>query len=510
MAETDPMNKARARHINRLAGVSLVALAVLAYLPIINNYPVADDFAWIAKVSDIRFYEFWKLFLIQSKFFVRPAPFFSIWLFNGIFGMEWIPSHLLNVVMHGGTGVLLYNLFDKVRINKLTGFLAASLFVLTPLAPEAVTWTSGRFDVWALFFIMLTLLLYAAFMKNRSRAAYAGALVAATVALLSKESAIIIFILVAAFELLFSSTFSREPDGAAKHWRMRLSRATVRVGPFVALSFAYLVLRYAITGALARSTSYLDLTGAPNLLAPARTMVTLLAPLDRVMFSKDTVVLLALYMGLLSAASLIIVIARWRKTPEVTRRLWLFFVVFFLATLIPVYSSFFVKVMSSYLTNSRYFYNSDIALVSLLVLGLLGFGWKTRPYRTAVIVLLVLVMPVYYWGLSRNNQVWEDASTVSRHISEETYRLLPDPPPAADLYFSNVPISRGSHIYASALEYSIPLAYGRRDLNIFYVNPDPALSGFFQDQGPAPAYAYLFVYDLETGQLALERTPPGP
>lgn len=492
---------------NWLISAFLVSLAVLAYLPIINDFPVADDFGHIAKISDLRFYDIWGFFTMQSKYYIRPIPFYSIWLLDQIFGTYWLPSHLLNVVMHGLIGVVLYKLFDEIGISKITSILAASTFVLTPLAPEAVSWTAGRFDVWALLFILLTMLFYVIFMKRGSRAAYAGSIAAATVALLSKESAMIIILIIPASELLFRAIFSGKLQNGKVDFGSVVHGTLIRVIPFFMIFSVYLAIRYIVLGTLFRSPSYLQLSGLPNFRAPLRTIMTLTSPLDQLEASESTITMLFLYIGFLYAVSLILVLVRWKKASLAARRLWLFMVVFFLATIIPVYSSFFVMGMSSYLNNSRFFYITNVAFVSLMVIGLLEFGWRTGVYRAASIIALMLVLSAYYWGLNSNNEVWEHASSISYNIVDETQRLVPNPPPDADLYFANVPKSIGAHIFASALEYSIPLNYGRQDLNVHYVNPDPDLAEHIRNSGPVPADAYLFVFDWETEKLTLEQVP---
>ncbi|MHB9053016.1 MAG: hypothetical protein ACYC5F_03365 [Thermoleophilia bacterium] len=105
-----------------------------------------------------------------------------------------------------------------------------------------------------------------------------------------------------------------------------------------------------------------------------------------------------------------------------------------------------------------------------------------------------------------SNTVWEKASSISYYINNETKSLLPDPPRGASLYFENVPKLEGGHIYASALEAAIRLSYNRDDIQVFYVNPDPAIAKPVKTDLDSQN-GYLFDYDWDTGKLSLVRGP---
>ena len=101
-----------------------------------------------------------------------------------------------------------------------------------------------------------------------------------------------------------------------------------------------------------------------------------------------------------------------------------------------------------------------------------------------------------------------DEFMISSIIIRETKAQLPDPPQKARLYFENTPRLEGAHIMASALKEEVQLSYGRRDLRIFYVNPDPALEGdYFKNMATQDAYGYLFSFNWHKTQLLLLRGP---
>jgi tetratricopeptide (TPR) repeat protein len=86
-----------------------------------------------------------------------------------LFGMNAGGHHLVNVLLHAATAVLLF-----LGLRQLTGSLwrsafVAAVFTVHPLRVESVVWVSERKDVLSAFFFMLSLLAYARYAQGRSR-----------------------------------------------------------------------------------------------------------------------------------------------------------------------------------------------------------------------------------------------------------------------------------------------------------------------------------------------------
>ena len=483
-------------------------ISFAAYWSILNNGPVADDWGLFYKVAYIPSWHLWRLFLTQSPLFIRPIPFFMVWLFYHLFGLDLMPSHLLNVGVHTINAFLLMWMLQQVGVGRRTGLFAASLFLLTPIGAESVSWTTGRFDVWALFFMLLAAGLYTSYLKNNKCKLYIFALIAVVAAWLSKEPSIIMVGIIPALELLFLIIPNRNSQPNLQSSRSdRLKPAVYRVGLLFALFAGYIVMRYAIMGRLGGAT-YIPLFGKPHLKAAAHTFVTLLAPLDKLQSSNGAIELLAGYIGCLYALSLGLVIWRWKHSSDGARRAWLFLVAFLATSFVPIYYYAFMTGMTNYLTDSRMYYITYATFISLMVIGLYEFGWNSSIWKIFISAALVAIVPIFIIGLNHNNRVWERAATISSIIIRETKAQLPDPPQKARLYFENTPRLEGAHIMASALKEEVQLSYGRRDLRIFYVNPDPALEeGYFKNMATQDANGYLFSFNWHKTQLLLLRGP---
>ncbi|MFA5810423.1 MAG: glycosyltransferase family 39 protein, partial [Thermoleophilia bacterium] len=373
-----------------LVFAALSLTAICAYWSILNNTLLGDDFSEINRLYQLPVSELWRLFEVCSPTFVRPIPFFLYWFQYRFFGLEGLPSHLINVGLHTGSAFFLYWFLTRLSISRLVSFMASLLFVLTPLAPEAVTWSDGRFDASVLFFIMLTLCLYSVTIQNKSRLAYAAALLSAAAAFLSKESGIILLILIPALDLMFTEfppggtpVENRDKTGIKK----RTVRSFIRVSPFFALIGFLFILRLLILGGIGGYKEVRQF-GLPNLGAPAHTIMAMMAPLDQILTSRSTILLMAAFIGFFYLIAFVLVVTRWKQASGQARRIILLLIILFAASVAPTYSSFFIDGMGSYLVNSRFFYVPNLAFITLLVVALYEFGWPTRSWRTIVTVAL--------------------------------------------------------------------------------------------------------------------------
>jgi len=178
--------------------------------------------------------------------YYRPLFLLFLLLNYKIFGPYAAGWHLVSVAAHVGVTYLVYVLVRRLAGDSRTALIAALIFGLDPVHIESVAWVSGVTDPLVALFLLPSFLCY---LKGRDRPEHrrawlAGALMFYGLAMLSKETALILPIIILAFEWLW-----REPPGTASGSRPALERAriiTVRVMPFVLLTFAYLAVRWRV------------------------------------------------------------------------------------------------------------------------------------------------------------------------------------------------------------------------------------------------------------------------
>lgn len=157
-----------------------------------------------------------------------------------------------NIALHAANAALVAVLARRLYgpatwATSMAAIAAGLLFAAFPPSVEAVAWISGRFDGLVTFFMLVAA---GAFLRSQRWRDGAGllALAATVCALLCKESAAIVPVLIVAL------AWWRQPAGLA--WRTQLATTCTRSLPWVLLTMAYLLLRVALFGDPLRVFSY--------------------------------------------------------------------------------------------------------------------------------------------------------------------------------------------------------------------------------------------------------------
>jgi protein O-mannosyl-transferase len=155
---------------------------------------------------------------------VRPMLMLTYWLNYQFSGAETFGYHVLNLLLHGANGLLVFLLCRAFLPNRpwLCGFGAAS-FLLHPLQTESVAYLAGRSELVVAFFLLCSTLVFVRVRRPTwGWAMLVTALLGA--ALLSKEQA---SAAIALFLLLESGWMENSPDLLAtlvtrirNHWRL--------------------------------------------------------------------------------------------------------------------------------------------------------------------------------------------------------------------------------------------------------------------------------------------------
>jgi len=104
-----------------------------------------------------------------------------------LFGLNAGAHHIVNVLLHAASAVLLFLL-----LRQMTGALwrcafVAAVFAVHPLRAESVAWISERKDVLSGLFFMLTIGSYVRYVRNTSRLKYAAMILLFALGLLAKS-----------------------------------------------------------------------------------------------------------------------------------------------------------------------------------------------------------------------------------------------------------------------------------------------------------------------------------
>lgn len=137
-----------------------------------------------------------RLLASSGNLYYRPLTELTFIFDKLLFNMNPRWMHLENVLLHGLNAVLIYFLTrsclsPREREASFAPLIAALLFGLHPICTENVSWISGRYDVLALFFVLLSALMVIRFAASGGEAIYlAAAVFLIFFAALAKETAL--------------------------------------------------------------------------------------------------------------------------------------------------------------------------------------------------------------------------------------------------------------------------------------------------------------------------------
>ena len=159
------------------------AAALILYWPVLFIGPLSDDFVLMHRASS------WDISAVSSTLF-RPIP-LLLWSAVLATGAGTIGLHGLNVLLHGVNAWLTLRVIELwVPSNAYAALMGGLLMLTAPLAPEAVAWASGIFDVSAATLVLTAVLVARAYRHDpprlRTRVLFIGTSV---LAVLCKETA---------------------------------------------------------------------------------------------------------------------------------------------------------------------------------------------------------------------------------------------------------------------------------------------------------------------------------
>ena len=189
----------------------LVSITFLVWGTSLWNGFVWDDGVLIEKnegalspisLSTAFFSDFWSTDTENgSSNYYRPLVTLSYMLDHALYGLHPMGYHLTNVVLHTISVVTLWHLLVVLGVATGMATFAASLWAIHPAVAESVAWVSGRTDVLATVFLLLSIVIaLRAYSTKRvdSRLILLSALCFGA-GLLAKESAFITPLLIVVF-----------------------------------------------------------------------------------------------------------------------------------------------------------------------------------------------------------------------------------------------------------------------------------------------------------------------
>jgi tetratricopeptide (TPR) repeat protein len=405
-----PHSKASYLHL-----AAIVLLCLLIYSNALTNGFVFDDIYQVVNnpwIRDVRHLPqifskgVWAFKGSESNYY-RPMMYFFYLLTYTAAGLTPWVFHLVSILFHTGVSVLVY--LTGVRLMEgaiprrdvspaLPSFFAAALFASHPIHVEAVAWISCLPELVYSFFSLLAFYLYIRFRGRK--AALSFSLLSFFLACLSKEPALTLPLVIAAYEY----TAGKE--------RGRFVEIIKRCLPYFAVAGVYVVIRVFALGGFVplKSSVHLDMAQYVINIPVLFTLylITVFFPINlniwHVFHPVSSALSLPALLSFFATAAYLFSLLRAAIKRSVT---FLFLLLF----LLPLLPSLYIVALPQGIGNvftERYAYLPSLGLLYCLSF-LACRAAEDRGRRfTALLLALVLVTGLFSVLTFHRNTVWKD------------------------------------------------------------------------------------------------------
>lgn len=344
--------------------------------------------------------------------FYRPL-FMTLFTLNyAIFGTAAWGWHLVNVLVHTGVTLLVWLVLKEVTNRKRLSAIAAALFAVHPAHSESVAWISGITDPLMALFLLSAFYFYLRFKNSGRKFFVALALVLFLAALLSKETAVALPLVIAYCEIFYF----RDALGVRKRV---LSAATLAV-VFVAPAAVYFMMRYIAIGRLltppgSRFGINLALATAPLVTVKYLGLMLIPAGYNLQHYTEPV----GSFLSFSFIGPLVLVVAVVVAILLAKSRLLAFAGVWFIIWLLPPLAGLRVFV-PEYFVQERYLYLPSIGICLALAMGVEWlaarriFNLSGRMTAAAAATSLLILWSFVYIN---QNKVWNDTLSLFRHCA---------------------------------------------------------------------------------------------
>ena len=172
----------------------LATLAIIAHINALSCGWIWDDDSYITANQLIQspdsLLTIWKPGAFLQYY---PLVLSGFWVEHAAFGLQPFSFHLINVLLHAASAVMLFRLLRAIAIPH--AFWIAALFAVHPMTVESVAWATERKNVQSMFFALASALLFMRSLdasSHRRLGFWLASFMLFACALLSKSTAIFI------------------------------------------------------------------------------------------------------------------------------------------------------------------------------------------------------------------------------------------------------------------------------------------------------------------------------
>ena len=421
---------------------AILAATFLSYSATLALGFVFDDHVLIVTNDSIRSWRYFPSYFTSHIWsFQYPhllanyyRPLFLTWLRlnDALFGLNPWGWHLTSVLAHVAATYLVYRLCLKLAGDRWMAGAAGLIFGLHPVHAEAVADITSIQEPLSTFFILGTMLTFCRSREAGPRFRWLAASLGLTAAaLLSKESGMVLPILVGGFAWIYGGTSAKKvaPVGAPTCLFERLRYALGASIPFWAIVLIYVPVRIQALKGFAHVVTPLSLSKEvftiPSVLVfylrvliwPSGLSCYYDTPYVSIPGWRDFALPIALLVGV--AAGLAFWYGRGRlNTPEETRAV-AFACLWMILTLLPVLNFRFLP--ESEIAHDRYVYLPSVGFAILVAMALRKAAVRAASFwgRPAwTLVGAIVLSGVMGYATARQSLFWSDDLTLNYRAHE--------------------------------------------------------------------------------------------
>ena len=183
-----------ARRTSALVWLVLGGLAVLPYVLVPNQPFISDDYLQISLGRQYGPPSGWSALAGDPLYRARATSLVLTYFTERFFGFSPLPFYLSAILLHVLNTWLLFALTLRLGMVRRIALCAAAFFAVYEGHQEAVMWYAALHELLVFFFSLITVILWKLWDEDRRPRGlyYASALAAFSLALLSKESAVVL------------------------------------------------------------------------------------------------------------------------------------------------------------------------------------------------------------------------------------------------------------------------------------------------------------------------------
>jgi protein O-mannosyl-transferase len=153
---------------NFLFGLILIAATTLAYQPAWRGKPIWDDDLYFKSAHSSSLASIWTRPQTTQQY--HPLVGTVFWIENKLWDDSMLGHHLLNILLHACSALLLFKILERLEIPG--AWPTAAVFALHPVQVESVAWLVELKNTLSGFLFFSALLIYLRFDQSRSKLSY--------------------------------------------------------------------------------------------------------------------------------------------------------------------------------------------------------------------------------------------------------------------------------------------------------------------------------------------------